>query len=128
MEIQITSRESTQFIDITDLIQSALEEWGATEGACLLYVPHTTCAITVNEGADPDVVSDLIHHLDKLAQGPYKHREGNGPAHLKASLLGSSVIIPLLKGRLSLGTWQRIFFCEFDGPRQRNLNIKVLSP
>ncbi len=96
-------------------------------GLCLVFVPHTTAAVTINEGADPDVVDDIIRQLEKVAKGDYKHREGNGPAHFKASLLGNSLVLPVVNGKLDIGTWQRIFFCEFDGPRSRQVYIKIVS-
>jgi secondary thiamine-phosphate synthase enzyme len=102
---------------------------GIREGLCLLFVPHTTAAITINENADPDVVRDLLVTLERLVprHGDYRHGEGNSDAHLKASLMGFSCQIPVSGGRLALGTWQGIYFCEFDGPRRRQLCIGFIK-
>lgn len=100
---------------------------GVKNGVCLLFVPHTTAGITLNENTDPDVVTDLLRLLDRMAprQGNYRHAEGNSDAHLKASLLGFSCSVPIIEGRLALGTWQGIYLCEFDGPRLRRIKIGV---
>lgn len=127
--LAIESRLRTQLVDITDAVQAAVAEAGVREGLCCVYVPHTTAGITVNENADPAVGADLLAQLERLAprEGPYQHREGNADAHIKASLLGSSVTIPVREGRLALGTWQGIFFGEFDGPRRRQVWVKVMA-
>ena len=119
----------TQFVDITGQIKQLVSRAGIPEGVCHLYVPHTTAAVTINENADPSVVQDIIKQLDKLApwQDNYRHTEGNAAAHIKASTLGASQIVLINDGRLVLGTWQGIFFCEFDGPRQRKVLIKIIA-
>ena len=119
----VTTNRQMEFIDITDRIAGTLRESGRQEGLCLLYNPHTTAGLTINEGADPAVRSDIIGVLQRLIplDYPYKHLEGNSPAHIMASLMGSSVTVPFEDGRLQLGTWQKIYFCEFDGPRSRQV-------
>ncbi len=112
-------------IDITERVQKKVRGMGVTDGICIVYVPHTTAGITVNESADPAVAADILEHLEKLVpQGRYRHREGNADSHIKASLMGSSVILILDRGALELGTWQGIFLCEFDGPRKRWVKVK----
>lgn len=116
-------------IDITNLVAAELSESGIQEGCCLLFVPHTTAGITINENADPDVVRDLMATLERLVpqHGDYRHSEGNSDAHLKASLMGFSCQVPVSGGRIAFGTWQGIYFCEFDGPRQRKLRIGFIK-
>jgi len=113
-------------IDITSMVTEQLQKAGLEEGVCYLYVPHTTAGITINEGADPSVVADIQAMLETLVpwEGPYRHLEGNAAAHIKSSLVGNSVVVLVESGRLKLGTWQAIFFCEFDGPRTRRVYIK----
>ncbi|HDN85376.1 MAG TPA: YjbQ family protein, partial [Candidatus Aerophobetes bacterium] len=120
-----TSR--VEFLDITSKIEDIVEESGIRDGICYIFVPHTTAAVTINEGADPSVRRDIIAQLDKIVppRGDYTHMEGNSPAHIKASLIGSSQIVFVQEGRISLGTWQSIYFCEFDGPRTRRLIVKI---
>lgn len=122
-EIEVKTCKHTDFINITGLIQAALKDLNLQEGAVTIFVPHTTAGITINENADPDVLGDIEHALEKMApwNGDYRHGEGNAAAHVKASLLGSSVRAPVENGRLCLGTWQGIFLCEFDGPRRRKV-------
>ena len=122
--IKLKSREKNQLIDITDQIQKLAREQGQDQAACLVFVPHTTAGVTINENADPDVKRDLIMGLNQLIPDTmdFRHREGNSDAHIKA-LIGSSVTIPLKDGRLMLGTWQGIFFAEFDGPRNRSIVV-----
>ncbi|MDR3565522.1 MAG: secondary thiamine-phosphate synthase enzyme YjbQ [Negativicutes bacterium] len=116
------------FVDITRDVQAALQAVGAQEGLCQVFVPHTTAGITINENADPDVVTDMLAGLDKMVPLlPYRHAEGNSPAHIKASLLGASVLVPVGNGRLVLGTWQGIYLCEFDGPRRRKVWVSCLE-
>jgi len=112
-----------EFIDITAGLTGAVRDSGLDEGLCIVYNPHTTAGLTINEGADPAVQADIIGVLKRLIplDYPYKHLEGNSPAHIMASLMGSSVTVPVEDGRLQLGTWQKIFFCEFDGPRSRQI-------
>lgn len=126
-EVRTTQREC--LIDITGQIQQAAGKAGPQGGLCTVFVPHTTAAVTVNENADPDVGRDLLSFLSELVprSWPYRHREGNSDAHIKASLLGASVQVPIRDGRLILGTWQGIFFAEFDGPRTRSVHVVVQS-
>jgi secondary thiamine-phosphate synthase enzyme len=116
-------------IDITSRIQSVLDKSGVRDGLCMVYVPHTTAGVTINENADPDVSRDIIHHLASLIPhgGSYRHTEGNSDSHIKVSLTGSSEMIIVHGGSLLLGTWQSIFFCEFDGPRNRKLHVKIIE-
>lgn len=117
------------FVNITGQVREALKKSGGTDGICLVYCPHTTAGITINENADPDVVSDLLFALDQtLPNRPeFRHMEGNSAAHLKASLVGGSVTIPVEAGKLALGMWQGIYFCEFDGPRRRRFMVKFIG-
>ncbi len=112
--------------DITSSVQKEVSKAGTTDGICTIYVPHTTAGITINEGADPAVCQDIIQKLNEMAppNAGYRHMEGNADSHIKASLMGSSVSVMVENGRLVLGTWQKIFFCEFDGPRSRRVYIK----
>jgi len=121
--IQVRTSRSSEMVDITDEVQKAISQEGIREGVCCLFVPHTTAAITINEGADPSVCQDILDKLEQvIPRGDgYRHREGNAAAHIKASLVGSCVMVLLERGKLSLGTWQSVFFCEFDGPRQRQV-------
>jgi secondary thiamine-phosphate synthase enzyme len=114
-------------VDITSSVQKEVSKSGITEGLCTVYVPHTTAGITINEGADPDVCHDILTKLNEMvpAHGRYRHTEGNADSHIKASLMGSSVTVIVENGRLVLGTWQKIFFCEFDGPRSRKIYMKI---
>ncbi len=125
--LQVRSSQRSEMIDVTGKVQSVVSESGIKDGICYLYVPHTTGAITINEGADPNVVVDILTTLDRLIpwRNNYRHMEGNAAAHVKTSLIGSSERIFIQNGKLVLGTWQRIFFCEFDGPRTRKLHVKV---
>ena len=118
-----------EFLDLTREIQAAVLESGVREGFCHLFVPHTTAALTINENADPSVKSDILMVLNKIIsdQEPYRHLEGNSPAHIKASLLGPQLTLMVSSGRLVLGTWQGIYLCEFDGPRSRRLHLKVMG-
>jgi secondary thiamine-phosphate synthase enzyme len=119
----------TQMVDITREVQRAVEESGVSEGICVIYVPHTTAGVTINENADPSVVADILEYLERLVprSSSFRHREGNADAHIKASLIGPSQAVLVRGGRLSLGTWQGIFFCEFDGPRSRNVFLQVVG-
>lgn len=117
-----------ELIDITPRLREALQHFPIHDGICLVFIPHTTAAVTINENADPDVRTDLLMGLERIAtQGDYLHQEGNSDAHLKASLLGSSQLIPVENGNLVLGTWQGVYLAEFDGPRIRNVMIKILG-
>lgn len=124
-ELRISSSQRNQIIDITTNIQHVIKEEKINEGFAIVYIPHTTAGITINEGADPSVQRDIIETLQKLIpeHSHYRHMEGNSDAHIKASLLGSSITVLIKKGELLLGTWQRIFFYEADGPRNRLVYI-----
>ncbi len=123
----VATRSRSDMIDITGEVTLALKESGVQDGICHVFVPHTTAAVTINENADPDVPRDILMEIDKvvpLSDG-YRHREGNSAAHIKASLVGSSETVFVESGRLLLGTWQSIFFCEFDGPRTRSVIVRI---
>jgi secondary thiamine-phosphate synthase enzyme len=126
-EISLSTGSRTQLLDITSQVQDAVAESDLQDGLCLVYVPHTTAGVTINENADPSVREDILMELNKIVplQDNYKHREGNAAAHIKASIVGSSEMILVKSGRLILGTWQGIFFCEFDGPRSRRVLVNV---
>jgi len=114
-------------VDITGKIREAVRQSGVSGGICIVYVPHTTAGVTVNESADPAVAADILEHLAKLVpQGRYRHREGNADSHIKAGLMGFSLTLIVRGGDLALGTWQGVFLCEFDGPRRRQVWIKVI--
>lgn len=121
--LQTKARE--EFIDITRMVEEDVRSSGIREGLCVVYIPHTTAAVTVNEHADPDVRQDILKRLKALVPQDcdYSHIEGNSDAHIKSSLLGASQTVPVNEGRLLLGTWQGIFFCEFDGPRSRQFYV-----
>jgi secondary thiamine-phosphate synthase enzyme len=123
------STERQEMINITGSLRETLRENGATSGVCIVYCPHTTAGITINENADPDVVRDMLVALDKTYpdRPEFRHAEGNSAAHLKASAMGSSVTIPVHEGKLLLGMWQGVYFCEFDGPRKRRFYIKWME-
>ncbi len=121
--------EPEGFTEITQTVQAALAKSGVQDGLCVVYCPHTTAGITINENADPDVVCDMLLGLSRAypARPEFRHAEGNSPAHLKASAIGSSVTVIVQNGRLVLGTWQGIYCCEFDGPRSRRFYVKVVE-
>ena len=127
--LTVRTSSRNEFLDLTREIQAAVLESGVREGLCHLFVPHTTAALTINENADPSVKSDILMVLNKIIsdQEPYRHLEGNSPAHIKASLMGPQLTLMVSSGRLVLGTWQGIYFCEFDGPRSRRLHLKVMG-
>ena len=129
-KIQVKSSRCNEMVDITEEIQKAISQEGIREGLCYLFVPHTTAGITINEGADPSVRQDILNKLDQLIprEDGYRHSEGNAAAHIKASLVGSSVAVFLQGGKLALGTWQSLYFCEFDGPRQREVWMMIARP
>ncbi len=116
-------------IDITYLVSEAVNKSGIKNGLCLVFAPHTTAAVTINENADPDVQKDILASLSSIVPFPgnYRHREGNADAHIKASLMGASQMIIIENGQLLVGTWQALFFCEFDGPRTRRVLVKALA-
>ncbi len=127
--LTVKTNTRIEFPDVTDMVQDVVSDAGCESGTCLVYVPHTTAGVTINENADPSVRADIITALTKLvpAGAGYRHLEGNADAHVKATLVGTSQLIPIEKGRLALGTWQGIYFCEFDGPRNRRLVVQVLQ-
>ena len=127
--IALRTHKRCEFVDVTRKVQDAVDECGMGDGAVMIFVPHTTAGITINENADPSVVDDMLDSLGGLVpeHGNYRHSEGNSDAHCKASLMGSSVMVPVKKGKLVLGTWQGIYFCEFDGPRSRQLQVVSLA-
>jgi len=129
MLLTVKSKTQTELIDITARIQDMVKSAGIGGGLCMLYVPHTTAAVTINESADPSVKADILMVLNKIVpwEAGYRHLEGNSPAHVKATIVGSSELIAVENDRLVLGTWQGIFFCEFDGPRTRKIHIKLLK-
>jgi len=125
--ITVPTRSKTELVDITPEIEKIVEASGVKEGICWVFIPHTTAGITINEGADPSVKRDILSQLDKLIPlaESYQHLEGNAPAHIKASMVGSSQTLIIENGKLLLGTWQSVYLCEFDGPRHRKIIIKV---
>jgi secondary thiamine-phosphate synthase enzyme len=127
--INVKSRHRTEFIDITGSVQDELKEAAIERGVCYIYVPHTTAGVTINEGADPSVQRDILHTLSRLVphEDNYHHREGNADAHIKSSLVGVSQYVLVDDGKLVLGTWQSIYFCEFDGPRHRRVALQFIS-
>ena len=126
--LRIRTKAREEMADVTPDIQQAIRARGWKTGAALIFCPHTTGAVTINEGADPDEVRDLLVNLRGLIPraGDYRHAEGNSDAHIKCSLVGPSILVPVEEGRLRLGTWQKIYFCEFDGPRERGLWLSWL--
>lgn len=126
--IRVQTRTRIEFKDITAEVTRLIADAGVENGLCCLYVPHTTAGILINENDDPDVVADIEDTLNRLAprEASYKHWEGNADSHIKAALVGSSQTLPIEAGKLALGRWQGIFFCEFDGPRQREVKVKIL--
>ena len=128
-KIKIKTTRRVELVNVTAEVADAVSESGIAEGAVVVYVPHTTAGVTINEAADPDVAKDIERTLSQLVpeDGSYAHSEGNSDAHVKSALVGSSVHIPITGGRLALGTWQGIFFSEFDGPRSREIFITILG-
>jgi secondary thiamine-phosphate synthase enzyme len=124
----VSTRRRNQFVDITHSVAEVVARSGVAEGACLIYTPHTTCGLTINENADPDVPADIIGHLATIVpQRPdFRHGEGNADSHIKSSLFGCSQLVPISGGRLALGTWQGIFLCEADGARTRSVFVQIL--
>ena len=125
--LSVRTSARTQFVDITHEVQAAVNASGVSDGLCTVYVPHTTAGITINENADPDVTRDIMDTLERLVPrgAGYRHGEGNADSHVKASIMGFSVNVFVENGRLALGTWQAIYFCEFDGPRNRQVYVRV---
>jgi len=128
-EIPITTRSRIELINVDPEVRLAVTESGIREGICLIWVPHTTAAITINENADSNVVRDILYETSKMvpAQNHYHHTEGNSDAHIKSSLFGPSLSLIVTGGRVLLGTWQSLYFCEFDGPRSRKFFVKVME-
>ena len=128
VSFSVSTGTRMEFVDITGQVQKEVAASGVRNGVCYIYNPHTTAGLTINEGADPAVRDDIVGVLKKIIPSdyPYRHMEGNSPAHIMASLMGSSVTVFVENGRLVLGTWQKIFFCEFDGPRSRKVICKVV--
>ncbi len=124
---EVKTSGGVELIDITASVQEAVQRTGLREGICHIFIPHTTAAVTINENADPAVVEDLLKALDELVpkNGRYRHVEGNSAAHIKSTLVGCSKNVLIASGKLVLGTWQSIFFCEFDGPRSRKVHVQV---
>lgn len=129
IEFRVSTSSRDELVDVTDKVHQAVRESGTSDGICVVYVPHTTAAVTINEGADPAVKGDIIMELDKAIphSGGYSHAEGNSAAHIKTSLVGSSETIFISGGSLVLGTWQSIYLCEFDGPRKRKVQVKIIA-
>ena len=127
--INISTTKRVDLVNITSQVQKVVSESSVNEGIVTVFVPHTTCGITINEGADPDVVRDIRYQLEKLIpyQQGYKHMEGNSDSHIKTCIVGSSENIIIKDGQLVLGTWQSIFLCDFDGPRNRQVHIKIIA-
>jgi secondary thiamine-phosphate synthase enzyme len=128
-EIPVRTTRREEMIDVTTLVRAAVRRTGVEAGVAYIYCPHTTAGVTIQENADPDVRTDLLGHLVRLVphDAGFRHSEGNSDAHIKTSLVGPSQVVPLDEGQLGLGTWQSVFFCEFDGPRSRKLLVKVLA-
>lgn len=129
MTLDVRTEQQTEFLPITDRVQRAVSETGISNGVCHLYVPHTTAAVTINENADPMVIHDVLQVVNKIIpfeDSNYRHMEGNSAAHVKACFFGNSETVFVQDRQLVLGTWQGIFFCEFDGPRNRQLYVKTL--
>ena len=128
-EISVSTSSRNEFVDITDKVTSVVRESGVKDGYVLLYVPHTTAAVTINENYDPSVKRDILDKLSELVppNAGYAHTEGNADSHIKSSIIGVTKFIPVMDGRIQLGRWQGIFFCEFDGPRSRRLLVEVIE-
>jgi secondary thiamine-phosphate synthase enzyme len=127
-ELIVETNRHTEFVEITRDVQRVVDESGAKEGVCICFVPHTTAGITINENADPDVVTDMVYALDKAVpwkDAQYRHGEGNTAAHVKSSMMGHAVQVLVRGGKLQFGTWQGIYLCEFDGPRTRKVWVSV---
>lgn len=126
-EIPVRTRKRNELVDITSIIRGLIDESGVNEGICHIFVPHTTAAVTINEKADPDVATDISNTLERIipAGWGYRHAEGNSDSHVKSSLVGASELVIITGGRPVLGTWQAVFFCEFDGPRSRHCVVRI---
>ncbi len=128
-QLDVKTSARTEMLNLTSSISDAVEDSGIDDGICFVYVPHTTAAVIVNEGWDPAVMDDISDYLDDKVpwRAGYKHSEGNSAAHIKASLLGSGAMLPVSGGKLALGRWQAVFFCEFDGPRSRKVQVRAIE-
>jgi secondary thiamine-phosphate synthase enzyme len=128
MILPVKTHSRTEMIDITDDVQAALREAGVRDGFCMVFVPHTTAAVTINENADPTVKDDMLKVINKIIpwDDGYRHLEGNSAAHIKSTLVGASELVAVAGGKLQLGTWQGLFFCEFDGPRRRKVHLHFI--
>jgi secondary thiamine-phosphate synthase enzyme len=127
--LTVPTGSRTEFVEVTREVARLVQDSGVAGGLCHLFVPHTTAGLTINEDADPSVKADILMVLNRIVSDkePYRHLEGNSPAHIKASLMGSGLTVFIQNGRLVLGTWQGIFFCEFDGPRSRRLLVHIVA-
>jgi len=128
-DLVVKTQRTEELVDLTDRLQQVVRQSGVQQGVCCVFVPHTTAGVTINEHADPDVVIDLLSALREMvpADRPWRHGEGNSPAHVKASLMGADQRVWIQDGTLDLGTWQGVFFCEFDGPRTRRVRVRISS-
>lgn len=128
-EVEVRSKERVEFIDITGLIEKFVSESKVKSGICVIFVPHTTAGVTINENADRSVIGDIKYGLNKIVPEDwnYQHMEGNSPAHIKSTVVGNSLQLIIENNKLLLGTWQGVYFCEFDGPRSRKIYLKILS-
>lgn len=128
-KVPVSTRGRTELVNIDSLVAEVVRNEGVKEGLCYIYVPHTTAGITINENADPAVRKDIINELNKIVpfEDGYSHMEGNAAAHIKACMVGFSQVVPISGGELVLGTWQSVYFCEFDGPRRRHVYVKVIA-
>ena len=129
VEFSVRTSRHSEIIDITYKVEETVEKSGIKDGICVVYVPHTTAAVTINENADPSVKTDILNYLNRIVpwNGNYTHMEGNAAAHIKASVIGSDRTIIIRNGHLALGTWQGIYFCEFDGPRSRRVFVEIIG-
>jgi secondary thiamine-phosphate synthase enzyme len=127
--LRLKTKKRTDYVDVTNQVQEVVSTSQVSDGVCYVYVPHTTAGVTINEHADPDVATDMEDAFDRLVpkKGPYRHAEGNSDSHIKATMTGISQIIFVEAGKLALGRWQGIFFCEYDGPRERKFFVKVVG-
>ena len=127
--LRVRTQRRTQLVDVTDMVSRAVAKAGVGSGVCYVFVPHTTAGVMINEHFDPDVAGDLEGVFDRLVPhaGPYRHAEGNSDSHAKAAMTGTSQVIFVEEGKLALGQWQGVFFCEFDGPRDRKIWVKVIA-
>jgi len=128
MQLKVRTGSQTELVDITAKVQQIVHGAGMAQGLCMVYVPHTTAAVTINESADPAVASDMLAVLNRIVpwEAGYRHMEGNSPAHVKSTMVGASELLAVENGRLQLGTWQGIFLCEFDGPRTRKVDVRLV--